>query len=218
MNKLLLSIRREFLVELRSFSSVYLPPLFGMTLVTALSLASPVLLLTADTRAALFVVILYFSLSLIYSTIFSRDYEKKTVYFLKNFFTAENVYFSKFVFCLFSSVCTGAAVSLTLYFFSSVTRDMLVAYFVFSFAGSLALAASSMLTGALTAATHGKGGLFMIISLPFHIPALAALLRGVVSYELHGEYDGGIMFFLLAFSFFQLSAGVLLYRILYKGE
>jgi heme exporter protein B len=159
--------------------------LFAVTSLTAVTFAAGPLPDRTDVLAALLWITLLFAALASMSHAFVRETEARTMTLLRLVASPTQIALGKL---LFNTLFLGVVLAVTVPLFLLLTAAPPVRWGPFALVlalGSLALAASSTLVGAVIAQSRSRGALFAGISLPLLLPVLAAGVSGT-----RAQWDG----------------------------
>ena len=208
-------LRKECRSEWRTRYGLNAALLFAITTLVSVSFAVGRLGDRPDLLSAvLWIVLLFAALSSLSHT-FVREVEGHTLTMLRLVASPSAIAAGKLLFnLLFLAVLELVTVPLYLLLMDAKLPS-LPAFFGVLALGSLALAASATLVGAVIAQTRGRGALFAGVSLPLLLPVLAAAVSGT-----RAPWQGGDAFaemrMLAAYSAGVLAVSVLLYDHLWE--
>ncbi len=193
------NIIKDFRIEFRRRFAVNVALSFAAITTLAVSLTAGGARLGAQTHALLFWIIIFFSAMNGLSHVFTREEEEGTALFLRITSPAEAVFTAKLVFNIAVIAVIVAAVAPLYVFFLDVEIASPGAFALVACAGSLAIASSTTVLGAIVAKAGGRGSLFTIISFPVVLPPLWVAVKASRSAIAGGAVSGDAVF-LLAFS------------------
>lgn len=171
-------LRKECRSEWRTRYGLNAALLFAVASLTAVSFAAGRLTNRTDLLAALFWIVLLFATLSSMSHAFVREIEGRTMLFLRLVASPTEIALGKFVFnILFLAVVEAVTVPLFMILMGAPSPKWGPFLLVLGL-GTLSLAASSTLVGAVIAQTRGRGALFAGVSLPVLLPVLAAAVAG----------------------------------------
>jgi heme exporter protein B len=171
-------LRKECRSEWRTRYGLNAAVLFAVTSLTAVTFAVGHIPDRPDLLAALFWVTLLFASLASMSHAFVREMESRTLLLLRLVASPTEIAIGKLLFNLLF-LCVVELITVPL--FLVLTEAPAVAWGPFLAVlglGTLSLAASSTLVGALIAQTRSRGALFAGVSLPLLLPVLAAGVAG----------------------------------------
>lgn len=171
-------LRKECRSEWRTRYGLNAALLFSVTTLTAVSFAVGRLTDRTDLLAALLWVVLLFAALASLSHAFVREVEGRTMTLLRLVASPTAIALGKLLFnLLFLAVLEAVTVPLFLVLMGAPAPRWGPFLLILGL-GSLALATSSTLVGAVIAQTRGRGALFAGVSLPLLLPVLAAAVGG----------------------------------------
>jgi heme exporter protein B len=171
-------LRKECRTEWRTRYGLNAALLFAVTTLTAVSFAVGRLGDRTDVLAALLWVVLLFAALSSLSHTFVREVEGHTLTLLRLVASPGAIAFGKLLFnLLFLGVIEIVTVPLFLILMGGPPPHW-GTFIVLLLLGSIALAASSTLIGAVISQTRGRGALFAGVSFPLLLPMLAAAVSG----------------------------------------
>jgi len=171
-------LRRECLAEWRTRYGLNAALLFALTSLTAVSFAAGRLTDRTDMLSALLWIVLLFAALASLSHTFVREVEGQTLSLLRRVASPTEIAAGKLLFnLLFLVVLEVVTVPLFLLLMGAPPPRW-GTFLALLALGSVALAVSSTLIGALIAQTRGRGALFAGVSFPLLLPVLAAAVSG----------------------------------------
>jgi len=171
-------LRKECRSEWRTRYGLNAALLFALASLTAVSFAAGRLGDRSDVLAALLWIVLLFATLSSLSHAFVREVEGRTMLLLRLVASPTEIATGKLLFnVLFLAVVEVFAVPLFLVF-TGAPPVRWGPFLAVLGLGTIALAASSTLIGAVIAQTRGRGALFAGVSLPVLLPVLAAAVSG----------------------------------------
>jgi len=189
--------------------------LFAVTTLTSVSFAVGRLTDRTDLLGALLWVVLLFAALSSLSHAFVREVEGHTLTLLRLVASPTAIALGKLLFNLvFLAVIEAVTVPLYLALMGAPPPKW-GAFLALLGLGSLALAGSATLIGAVISQTRGRGALFAGISLPLMLPVLAAAVSGTRA-QWAGGAIGAEVRLLAAYSAALLAASLLLYDHLWE--
>ncbi len=203
-------LRKECRSEWRTRYGLNAALLFAVTSLTAVSFSANRLSDRPDVLAALFWIVLLFATLASLSHAFVREVEGRTLMMLRLVASPTEIALGKLVFnFLFLAVIELVMVPLFFVFMAPPSTNW-GAFLGLLALGSVSLAASSTVLGAVIAQTRGRGALFAGISLPVLLPVLAAAVSGTRAQWVGGDCTTELKL-LGAYGGALLAAGLLLY-------
>jgi heme exporter protein B len=203
-------LRKECRTEWRTRYGLNASLLFALTTLTAVSFAAGRLGDRTDLLGALLWIVLLFAALASLGHAFVREVEGKTLTFLRLVASPAAIALGKLLFnLLFLVVLEVMTVPLFMILMAPPPPewDKLLALLGL---GSLALASTSTLVGAIIAQTRGRAALFAGVSLPLLLPVMAAAVSGTRHQWQHGPIKAELQL-LAGFTAAVLGASVLLY-------
>lgn len=183
--------------------------LFALATLISVSFAAGRLGDRPDLLAALLWIVLLFAALSSLSHAFVREVEGDTLTLLRLTASPLAIVGGKFLFnVLFLALLELIAVPLFFVLMNAPAPDLLPFLGMLAL-GSLALAASATLIGALIAQTRGRGALFAGVSLPVLLPVLASAVSGTRAIWAGGD-AGTEMRLLASYAAAMIGAGLLL--------
>lgn len=171
-------LRKECRSEWRTRYGLNAALLFAVTTLTAVSFAIGRVANRTDLLAALLWIVLLFAALASLAHAFVREVEGRTLLMLRLVASPTAIAIGKLLFNLLF-LATLELVTVPLYLMLMGGPPPRWGLFLALLAlGSVALAASSTLVGAVIAQTRGRGALFAGVSLPLLLPVLAAAVSG----------------------------------------
>jgi len=208
-------LRKECRSEWRTRYGLNAALLFAVTTLTAVSFAVGRLGDRTDLLAALLWVVLLFASLVSLSHAFVREVEAGTLTLLRLVAAPTAIAFGKLAFnLLFLTVLELITVPLFMILMGGPPPRWGAFLGVLAL-GSLALASSSTLVGAVIAQTRGRGALFAALCLPILLPMLAAAVSGTRA-QWQAASAGAEMRLLASYAAAVLAASVLLYDHLWE--
>jgi heme exporter protein B len=208
-------LRKECRSEWRTRYGLNAALLFSVTALTAVSFAAGRLGDRADLMAALLWIVLLFATLATLSHAFVREVEGQTMTLLRLVASPTQIAIGKLLFnLLFLGVLEVVTVPLFLILEGAPTPRW-GPFFALLGLGSVALAASSTLIGAVIAQTRGRGALFAGVSFPVLLPVLAAAVSGTRAQWQQQSASGEIRL-LAAYGAALLAASLMLYDHLWE--
>ena len=208
-------LRKECRSEWRTRYGLNAALLFAVTSLTAVSFAVGRLGDRVDVMAALLWVVLLFACLASLAHAFVREVEGRTLTLLRLVASPTAIALGKLMFnLLFLAVLELVTVPLFLVLMGAPPPRW-GPFLLLLGLGSLALASSATLVGAVIAQTRGRGALFAGVSLPLLLPVLAAAVSGT-----RAQWTGAPMAaearLLAAYAVAVLAASLLLYDHLWE--
>jgi heme exporter protein B len=208
-------LRKECRSEWRTRYGLNAALLFSVTTLTAVSFAVGRLTDRTDLLAGLLWVVLLFASLASLSHAFVREVEGRTMTLLRLVASPTAIALGKLLFnLLFLAVLEAVTVPLFLVLMGAPAPRW-GPFLVILGLGSLALATSSTLVGAVIAQTRGRGALFAGVSLPLLLPVLAAAVGGTRA-QWAGGAIGAEARLLAAYATAVFAASLLLYEHLWE--
>jgi len=208
-------LRKECRSEWRTRYGLNAALLFAVTSLTAVTFAAGPLPDRTDVLAALLWITLLFAALASMSHAFVRETEGRTMTLLRLVASPTQIALGKL---LFNVLFLGVVLAVTVPLFLLLTAAPPVRWGPFTLVlglGSLALAASSTLVGAVIAQSRSRGALFAGISLPLLLPVLAAGVSGTRA-QWDGLPVGADARLLAAYAVALFAASLLLYDHLWE--
>ncbi|TMQ74160.1 MAG: heme ABC transporter permease CcmB [Candidatus Eisenbacteria bacterium] len=208
-------LRKECRSEWRTRYGLNAALLFAVTTLTSVSFAVGRLTDRTDLLGALLWVVLLFAALSSLSHAFVREVEGHTLTLLRLVASPTAIALGKLLFNLvFLAVIEAVTVPLYLALMGAPPPKW-GAFLALLGLGSLALAGSATLIGAVISQTRGRGALFAGVSLPLMLPVLAAAVSGTRA-QWAGGAIGAEVRLLAAYSAALLAASLLLYDHLWE--
>jgi heme exporter protein B len=203
-------LRKECRTEWRTRYGLNASLLFALTTLTSVSFAAGRLGDRTDLLGALLWIVLLFASLASLSHTFVREVEGHTLTFLRLVASPSAIAVGKLLFnLLFLVVLEAVCVPLFLVLMGAPPPKW-GSFLALLGLGSLALASTSTLVGAIIAQTRGRGALFTAVSLPLLLPVMAAAVSGT-----RGQWQGlpitAELRLLAGFTAAVLAASILLY-------
>ena len=171
-------LRKECRSEWRTRYGLNAALLFAVTALTAVSFSMGRLGDRTDLLAGLLWIVLLFASMASLSHAFVREIEGQTLSLLRRVASPTEIATAKFLFNLvFLVVLEGVTVPLFLVLMGAPPPSW-GTFLALLGLGSMGLAASSTLMGALISQTRGRGALFAGVSFPLLLPVIAAAVSG----------------------------------------
>jgi heme exporter protein B len=208
-------LRKECRSEWRTRYGLNAALLFAVTTLTAVSFAAGRLGDRVDLLAALLWIVLLFATLASLSHAFVREVEGQTMTLLRMVASPTEIAIGKLLFnLLFLAVLEIVTVPLFMVLMGAPAPEW-GPFLALLALGSVALAASSTLIGAVIAQTRGRGALFAGVSFPVLLPVLAAAVSGTRAQWQHLSC-GAELRLLGAYGAALLAASLLLYDHLWE--
>jgi len=203
-------LRKECRTEWRTRYGLNASLLFALTTLTSVSFAAGRLGDRVDLMGALLWIVLLFAALASLSHAFVREVEGHTLTFLRLIATPAAIGVGKLLFnVVFVLVLDVVTVPLFMILMGAPPPSW-PRFLALLALGSIALASTSTLVGAIIAQTRGRAALFAGVSLPLLLPVMAAAVSGTRSQWQHGPV-GPELRLLAGFTAAVLGASVLLY-------
>ncbi len=208
-------LRKECRSEWRTRYGISAALLFAVTTLTSVSFAVGRMPDRPDVLAALLWIVLLFASLAALSHTFVREVEGRTLTLLRLVASPTSIAIGKLLFnVLFLGVLELVTVPLFIVLMGAPPPSW-GPFLALLGLGSVALAASSTLVGALIAQTRSRGALFAAVSLPLLLPVLAAAVSGT-----RAQWSGGSIVaparMLAAYALGVLAMSLLLYDHLWE--
>jgi heme exporter protein B len=208
-------LRKECRSEWRTRYGLNAALLFAITTLVAVSFGAGRLGDRVDVLAALLWIVLLFATLASLSNAFVREVEGQTLSMLRRVASPTEIAIGKLLFnLLFLAVLEIVTVPLFLILMGAPSPRW-GTFLALLALGSLALAASSTLIGALISQTRGRGALFAGVSFPVLLPVLAAAVSGTRA-QWQQLSAGGELRLLAAYGAALMAASLLLYDHLWE--
>lgn len=208
-------LRKECRSEWRTRYGLNAALLFAVASLTAVSFAAGRLTDRTDMLAALFWIVLLFATLASMSHAFVREIEGRTMLLLRLVASPTEIATGKLLFnLLFLMVVEAVTVPLFLILTGAPPVNWGVFLSVLGL-GTVSLAASSTIVGAVIAQTRGRGALFAGVSLPLLLPVLAAAVGGTRDMWASNPVASSLKL-LAAYAVALLAASLLLYDHLWE--
>jgi heme exporter protein B len=207
--------RKECRSEWRTRYGLNAALLFTVTTLVAVSFSVGRMPDRPDILSALLWIVILFATLASLSHAFVRETEGHTMTVLRLVASPTAIATGKFLFnLLFLLVLEVLTVPLFILLMGAPAPQW-GAFLLILFTGSVALAATSTLVGALIAQTRGRGALFAGASVPVLLPVLAAAVSGTRAQWEGNPYAGEVRL-LAAYGIAMLAVGLLLYDHLWE--
>lgn len=208
-------LRKECRSEWRTRYGLNAAVLFAVTSLTAVTFAAGRIPDRPDLLAALLWVTLLFASLASMSHAFVREMESRTMLFLRLIAAPTEIAVGKLLFNLIF-LCVVEVITVPMFLvLTGAPRPHWGPFLTILGLGTLSLAASSTLVGAVIAQTRSRGALFAGVSLPLLLPVLAAGVAGT-----RAQWEGGSIAadarLLAAYAVALLGASLLLYDHLWE--
>ncbi len=208
-------LRKECRSEWRTRYGLNAAVLFAVTSLTAVTFAAGRIPDRPDILAALLWVTLLFASLSSMSHAFVREMESRTMLFLRLIASPTQIALGKLLFNLIF-LCVVEAITVPMFLVLTGAPGLHWGQFLTILGlGTLSLAASSTLVGAVIAQTRSRGALFAGVSLPLLLPVLAAGVAGT-----RAQWEGGSVAadarLLAAYAVALFGASLLLYDHLWE--
>jgi heme exporter protein B len=208
-------LRKECRAEWRTRYGLNAALLFAVTSLTAVSFAAGRLGGRTDVLAGLFWIVLLFATLASLSHAFVREVEGHTMLMLRLVASPTDIALGKLAFNVLFLVVIELVLAPLFLVLMGAPAPPWGAFLALLGLGTLALAASSTLVGAVIAQTRGRGALFAGISLPLLLPVLAAAVTGMREMWA-GHSIAASVRLLAAYAVALLAASLLLYDHLWE--
>jgi heme exporter protein B len=129
-------------------------------------------------KSALYWLILFFASMAGLAQVFIKEEEAKTSYFLKLASSPTIIYLGKFLYNWVLLLALQLIIIPLFVIFLNLELANLALFLTVSVLGTLALAASTTIIGAIVSKANVKGALFAVLSFPLLIPVLVAGIEG----------------------------------------
>jgi heme exporter protein B len=208
-------LRKECRGEWRTRYGLNAALLFAVASLTTVSFAAGRLGDRTDLLAALFWIVLLFATLASMSHAFVREVEGRTMLLLRLSASPTEIAVGKLLFnLLFLVVVEAVTVPLFLVLMGAPSPQW-PQFLTLLALGTVSLAASSTLVGAVIAQTRGRGALFAGVSLPLLLPVLAAAVGGTKA-QFAGQPITAEVRLLLSYAVALLAMSLLLYDQLWE--
>lgn len=212
MNDLLLNIKKEFRVELRSRYAAAMAVSFAFAIVLVEGLVSHGRVSDPFSASVLLWITCIFPLLITLPHSFFREIDEGTIIILQSRYGSDSVLLSKLIFNSVLALATGGVVIL-LYVLILNLHIVHLSYFtavcVF---GLISLSCSTAFAAALASMARGRGPLFAIISFPLITPPLTVAVHSAADSFRDGITQSGDIIFLAGYSFVMAGISIILYR------
>lgn len=208
-------LRKECRSEWRTRYGLNAALLFALASLTAVSFSAGRLGDRTDLLAALFWIVLLFATLASMSHAFVREMENRTMLLLRLVASPTEIALGKLLFNLLFLIVVEVAIVPLFMVLMSAPPPRWGSFLTVLGLGTVSLAASSTLVGAVIAQTRGRGALFAGISLPLLLPVLAAAVSGTKAQWIGVGLDGEIRL-LIAYAVALLGMSLLLYEHLWE--
>ena len=208
-------LRKECRSEWRTRYGLNAALLFAVTSLTAVSFSAGRLGDRTDLLAALFWIVLLFATLASMSHAFVREVESRTMLLLRLVASPTEIALGKLLFNLIFLFVVEAAIVPLFMIPMSAPPPHWGSFLGVLALGTVSLAASSTLVGAVIAQTRGRGALFAGISLPLLLPVLAAAVSGTKAQWANVSLDGELRL-LVAYAVALLGMSLVLYEHLWE--
>jgi len=191
--------------------------LFAVASLTSVSFAAGRLGDRTDLLAALFWIVLLFATLASMSHAFVREVDGRTMLLLRLVASPTQIAAGKLLFNLVFLVVVEAVTVPLFLVLMGAPPPQWGAFLAILALGTVSLAASSTLLGAVVAQTRGRGALFAGVSLPLLLPVLAAAVGGTkVQWANTGQGVDAELRLLAAYAVALLAMSLLLYDHLWE--
>ena len=178
-------LRKECRSEWRTRYGLNAAVLFAVTSLTAVTFAAGRMPDQPEMLSALLWITLLFAALSSMSHAFVREMESRTLLMLRLVASPTQIAVGKLLFNLLF-LCVVEAITVPLFMVLTGAPPLRLPQFLTILGlGTLSLAASSTLVGAVIAQTRSRGALFAAVSLPLHLPVLASGVSGT-----RAQWDG----------------------------
>lgn len=198
-DKIRLMARKEMLCSIRNRSGLATTVMFGVTVLSCISLSLGGAVLDVSVKAALFWIVLFFTFMLCMERTFSDEAESGTLLALRTYGDGQSVLLGKLLFNLFFLLIISAFMAgIYIILMDCDVADPLV-FLLTLMAGSWGVAASGTLISSLSIGASGRSGIFAVLMLPIILPLLlfAILLtsQSMGLGEVESQYLMGMVFY-----------------------
>lgn len=198
-DKIRLMVRKEMLCSIRNRSGLATMVMFGVTVLSCISLSLGGAVLDAAVKAALFWIVLFFTFMLCMERTFSDEAEAGTLLALRTYGDGQSVLLGKLIFNLFFLLIISAFMAIIYTILMDCDLADPISFLLTLLAGSWGVAASGTLISSLSIGTSGRSGIFAVLMLPIILPLLlfAILLTGqsMGLGEVESQYLVGMIFY-----------------------
>jgi len=208
-------LRKECRSEWRTRYGLNAALLFAVASLTAVSFAAGRMGDRTDLLAALFWIVLLFATLTSMSHAFVREVEGRTMLLLRLVASPTEIATGKLFFNLLFLFVVEAVTVLLFLILTGAPPVRWGTFLALLGLGTVSLAASSTLVGAVIAQTRGRGALFAGVSLPLLLPVLAAAVGGTRDMWASSP-TAGSMRLLAAYAVALIAASLLLYDHLWE--
>ena len=208
-------LRKECRSEWRTRYGLNAALLFSVTTLTSVSFAVGRLGERTDLLAAILWVVLLFAALASLAHAFVREVEGRTLLFLRLVASPTAIALGKLLFNLLFLIALEAVTVPLFLILMGGPPPRWGSFLAILLLGSVALAASATLVGAVIAQTRGRGALFAGVSFPLLLPMLAAAVSGTRAQWVGGPV-GMELKLLAAFAAAVLGMSLLLYDHLWE--
>jgi len=210
-------LRKECRSEWRTRHGLNAALLFAVASLTSVSFAAGRLGDRTDLLAALFWIVLLFATLASMSHAFVREVDGRTMLLLRLVASPTQIAAGKLLFNLVFLVVVEAVTVPLFLVLMGAPPPQWGAFLAILALGTVSLAASSTLLGAVVAQTRGRGALFAGVSLPLLLPVLAAAVGGTkVQWANTGQGVDAELRLLAAYAVALLAMSLLLYDHLWE--
>lgn len=208
-------LRKECRSEWRTRYGLNAALLFAVASLTAVSFAAGRLSDRTDLLAGLFWIVLLFATLSTMSHAFVREVEGRTMLLMRLIASPTEIATGKLCFNLLFLLVVEAVTVPLFMLLTSAPAVRWGPFLTLLGLGTLSLAASSTLVGAVIAQSRGRGALFAGVSLPLLLPVLAAAVAGTRDMWTSIPITGSVRL-LAAYAVALLAASLLLYDHLWE--
>lgn len=164
---------KDLQIELRNRYSISTALLFTLISSTIVNFSIPTESISPTVYTGMLWAVMFFASMTGMSRAFISEEEKGTTLLLKLLTTPLSVFFGKFIYNVaFSLLINFSSAVMFQIFFDTIEVGSVLLFVLVIFSGSIGIASSSTIIGAIISRANVKGALFPILSLPILIPIL----------------------------------------------
>ena len=217
MNRIINNIKKDFIIEFRSRTSISISFAFAIIITLSISLVAGTTPFSPMVHSIIFWIILFFSAMSGLAHAFIREEEEKTSLFLSLHYSPEEIYIAKLVFNIALMLSISVIVTPLYLFFLQVGPANPGLFCIVTLSGSIAIASVATIFGAMVAKANAGSSLFALISFPILLPVIwVSISMTAVSIEGTAIKDYGNIIFLLAFSGVIILTSYLAFRFIWR--
>lgn len=212
------NIKKDFLIEYRSASSIASSLAFAVVMVIGVSIISGGRAFGPMAHSVLLWLMVFFSAINSLFHIFQREIDQGTDLMLRVSSAPEMVLLSKMIYNTVLFILLEAVVIPLYCLFGGVVILSYSGFAVNAVCGCVSIALASTALASLASLSGGRGAVFAVISLPVMLPILVTAASGTVQALSRADVPISGAVFLLAFSGFIAAISFMLFRFIWENE